>query len=109
MQSALLALLPPAGTKFLVDYVLTDHPLPKGFAELFPDLTSKRALLLATVLQAAAMKLWAVAAAVEVRPQAAVASDHFSERMSVPPECVKRCYQRGVVFVSTFYIVSSFT
>lgn len=56
-MSTLLALLPPAGTKFLVDYVLTDHPLPKGFAELFPDLTSKRALLLATVLMVVTISL----------------------------------------------------
>jgi ATP-binding cassette subfamily B protein/subfamily B ATP-binding cassette protein MsbA len=27
-----LALIPPAATKFVVDYVLTDHPLPEGFA-----------------------------------------------------------------------------
>ena len=47
--STLLALLPPAGTKFLVDYVLTDHPLPEEFTAIFPQLTSRKSLLLATV------------------------------------------------------------
>ena len=55
--STLLALLPPAGTKFLVDYVLTDHPLPEEFAAIFPQLTSRKSLLLATVLAVVSISL----------------------------------------------------
>src|SRR5262245_8004315 len=31
--ATLLALIPPAATKFVVDYVLTDHPLPSWLTE----------------------------------------------------------------------------
>lgn len=39
--STLLALIPPAGTKFAIDYVLTDppQPLPKWLAASFPDIS----------------------------------------------------------------------
>ena len=55
--STLLALLPPAGTKFLVDYVLTDHPLPEEFTAIFPQLTSRKSLLMATVLAVVSISL----------------------------------------------------
>lgn len=44
-----LALIPPAGTKFLVDYVLTGRPLPAPLASRFPSLAVPKTLLLATV------------------------------------------------------------
>jgi ATP-binding cassette subfamily B protein/subfamily B ATP-binding cassette protein MsbA len=55
--STLLALIPPAGTKFLVDYVLTGRPLPQAFASRFPSLTDPKRLLLITVLAVVAISL----------------------------------------------------
>lgn len=48
--ATVLALIPPAGTKFLVDYVLTSKPLPEPWASRFPSLTNPRSLLMATVV-----------------------------------------------------------
>lgn len=48
--STLLALIPPAGTKFLVDYVLTAKPLPEPWASRFPTLSDPRTLLMWTVI-----------------------------------------------------------
>lgn len=47
--ATVLALIPPAGTKFVVDYVLTDAPLPESVASRFPALTDRKTLLMATV------------------------------------------------------------
>lgn len=47
--ATVLALIPPAGTKFLVDYVLTATPLPAEVATRFPALVDRKTLLLATV------------------------------------------------------------
>lgn len=47
--ATLLALIPPAATKFVVDYVLTDHPLPAWLAEYAPAITDRWALLQAVV------------------------------------------------------------
>ena len=48
--STLLALIPPAGTKFLVDYVLTKQPIPARITDTFPALSTPKTMLLATVL-----------------------------------------------------------
>ncbi len=48
--STMLALIPPAGTKFLVDYVLTAKPLPEPWASRFPTLSDPRTLLMWTVI-----------------------------------------------------------
>lgn len=48
--STLIGLLPPAGTKFVIDYGLSGKPLPEFFRSRFPWLTDPKALLLATVL-----------------------------------------------------------
>lgn len=47
--STLLGLLPPAGTKFIVDYVLNGVPVPSWFAAWFPSLDSPMRLLSAAV------------------------------------------------------------
>ena len=47
--STVLGLLPPAGTKFIVDYVLNKVPLPPWISRLFPALNSPMRLLSAAV------------------------------------------------------------
>jgi len=46
--ATLLALIPPAGTKFLVDYVLSSEPLPEWLASRYPSLTNPKNLLTTT-------------------------------------------------------------
>jgi ATP-binding cassette, subfamily B, bacterial len=50
--ATLLGLIPPAGTKFLLDYVLTSRPLPESFVAWFPWLVdaAPKSLLLYTLL-----------------------------------------------------------
>ena len=50
--ATLLGLIPPAGTKFLLDYVLTSRPLPESFATWLPALVdaAPKSLLLYTLL-----------------------------------------------------------
>ncbi|MCP4170173.1 MAG: ABC transporter ATP-binding protein [Fuerstiella sp.] len=50
--ATLLGLIPPAGTKFLLDYVLTSRPLPESFAIWLPSLVdaAPKSLLLYTLL-----------------------------------------------------------
>ena len=55
--STMLALIPPAGTKFLVDYVLSGKPLPTEIARRFPSLVDRKQLLLVTVLAVVAISL----------------------------------------------------
>ena len=43
-----LALVPPAATKFVVDYVLVDKPLPAGFPEWLPQ--DRRTLLIGMIV-----------------------------------------------------------
>jgi ATP-binding cassette subfamily B protein len=43
--STVLGLLPPAGTKFIVDYVLGGLPLPTWFSQTFPSLNTPMRLL----------------------------------------------------------------
>lgn len=52
-----LALIPPFGTKILVDYVLTQKPLPESWAAYFPDINTPTTLLLATVLTVVAVSM----------------------------------------------------
>ena len=47
--ATVLALIPPAATKFLVDNVLGNEPLPASIVSRFPSLTDRKSLLLATV------------------------------------------------------------
>jgi ATP-binding cassette subfamily B protein/subfamily B ATP-binding cassette protein MsbA len=47
--STALGLLPPAGTKFIVDYVLNGVPLPPWIKSMFPSLNSPMRLLSAAV------------------------------------------------------------
>lgn len=55
--ATLVGLLPPAGTKFVVDYGLGGRPLPVEIAERFPGLVEPRRLLLATVLAVSVISL----------------------------------------------------
>jgi ATP-binding cassette subfamily B protein/subfamily B ATP-binding cassette protein MsbA len=47
--ATLLALIPPAATKFVVDYVLSNHPLPARLVEYVPSITDRWRLLQAVV------------------------------------------------------------
>ncbi|MEO2018675.1 MAG: ABC transporter ATP-binding protein [Fuerstiella sp.] len=57
--ATLLGLIPPAGTKFLLDYVLTSRPLPESFVTWFPSLVdaTPKTLLLYTLLGVVAISL----------------------------------------------------
>lgn len=59
--ATVLALIPPAGTKFVVDYVLTDTPLPVEIASRFPALESRKTLLLVTVIGVVVISLCKIA------------------------------------------------
>lgn len=48
--STVLGLLPPAGTKFIIDYGLSGKPLPPAWGSRFPALAHPKTLLLATVI-----------------------------------------------------------
>ncbi|HEY4261059.1 MAG TPA: ABC transporter ATP-binding protein, partial [Schlesneria sp.] len=55
--STVLGLLPPAGTKFIIDYGLTGKTLPEFWLKRFPSLADPKSLLLATVLAVSAVTL----------------------------------------------------
>ena len=59
--STLLALIPPAGTKFLLDYVLSGEPVPDSITGRFPKLADPKWLLLATVLVVVTVSLLKIA------------------------------------------------
>lgn len=58
--STVLGLLPPAGTKFIVDYGLSGQPLP-AWLKQFPALSNPMRLLTATVLAVAFVSLTKIA------------------------------------------------
>ncbi len=55
--ATLIGLLPPAGTKFIIDYGLSGKSLPEPWLERFPQLSSPRRLLLATVSAVVAVSI----------------------------------------------------
>ena len=55
--STLIGLLPPAGTKFIIDYGLSGQKLPDSVLKLMPRLSDPRHLLLVTVLAVAAISI----------------------------------------------------
>ena len=55
--STLIGLLPPAGTKFIIDYGLSGRTLPDGWLRRFPSLANPRQLLLVTVVAVAIVSL----------------------------------------------------
>jgi ATP-binding cassette subfamily B protein/subfamily B ATP-binding cassette protein MsbA len=55
--ATLIGLIPPAGTKFIVDYGLTGRQLPERLLQAFPNLVDPKRLLFATVLAVAAVSL----------------------------------------------------
>ena len=59
--ATLLALIPPAATKFVVDYVLTAQPLPETIALRFPDFTNRQTLLTATVIAVVTVSMCKIA------------------------------------------------
>jgi ATP-binding cassette subfamily B protein len=48
--ATLIGLLPPAGTKFVIDYGLNGNPLPDPWLRWFPSLSNPKQLLLTTVV-----------------------------------------------------------
>ena len=55
--STLIGLLPPAGTKFIIDYGLSGKPLPEPVLRRFPSLANPKQLLLVTVLAVSTISL----------------------------------------------------
>ncbi|HTI52466.1 MAG TPA: ABC transporter ATP-binding protein [Planctomycetaceae bacterium] len=55
--ATLIGLIPPAGTKFVLDYGLGGKPLPASLLEWFPSLVDPKRLLLATVLAVVGVSL----------------------------------------------------
>jgi ATP-binding cassette subfamily B protein/subfamily B ATP-binding cassette protein MsbA len=55
--ATLIGLLPPAGTKFIIDYGLSHKPLPAPWLRLFPSLVDPKRLLLLTVLAVSIVSL----------------------------------------------------
>jgi ATP-binding cassette, subfamily B, bacterial len=55
--ATLIGLLPPAGTKFIIDYGLSHKPLPEPWLRLFPSLADPARLLLLTVLAVSIISL----------------------------------------------------
>src|SRR6185369_10313653 len=55
--ATVIGLLPPAGTKFIIDYGLSGQPLPEVLLRWFPSLADTRRLLLMTVLTVTAVSL----------------------------------------------------
>ncbi len=55
--ATLIGLIPPAGTKFIIDYGLSGKRLPEPVLQRFPSLVDAKRLLLVTVLASAAISL----------------------------------------------------
>src|SRR5689334_11411250 len=55
--ATLIGLLPPAGTKFVIDYGLSHKPLPQRWLDWMPSLASPRQLLFVTVIGVAVISL----------------------------------------------------
>ena len=55
--ATLIGLVPPAGTKFIIDYGLNGRTLPERVLKSFPSLADPKRLLLATVLTVAAVSM----------------------------------------------------
>jgi ATP-binding cassette subfamily B protein/subfamily B ATP-binding cassette protein MsbA len=55
--ATLIGLLPPAGTKFIIDYGLSHKPVPDLWLRWFPSLSSPRHLLLVTVVAVSVVSL----------------------------------------------------
>jgi ATP-binding cassette subfamily B protein/subfamily B ATP-binding cassette protein MsbA len=59
--ATLIGLVPPAGTKFIIDYGLSGKPLPVEWSQRFPALADPRMLLLVTVVAVAIISLVKIA------------------------------------------------
>ena len=55
--ATLIGLVPPAGTKFIIDYGLSHKPVPDFWLRWFPSLSSPRHLLLVTVVAVSVVSL----------------------------------------------------
>ena len=55
--ATLIGLLPPAGTKFIIDYGLNHKPLPERWLKWFPSLADPKQLLLVTVIAVSLISL----------------------------------------------------
>ncbi len=97
--ATLLRLIPPAATKFAIDYVLTDHPLPAAWPDWLPLPTDRVTLLfwlagVVVVLSifATAIHLWGRWSATKTvnRVQVSVRKRLFSHTVRLP---LHRVYQ----------------
>lgn len=59
--ATIVGLLPPAGTKFILDYGLSGQKLPEAVLQSFPSLASSRRLLLVTVIAVSVISLFKIA------------------------------------------------
>ena len=58
--ATLIGLLPPAGTKFIIDYGLSRKPLPARWLIWFPSLSNAKQLLLLTVVAVSLISLFKI-------------------------------------------------
>jgi ATP-binding cassette subfamily B protein/subfamily B ATP-binding cassette protein MsbA len=59
--ATLIGLIPPAGTKFIIDYGLSGRALPEPILRTFPSLESPKRLLLMTVIAVSVISLLKIA------------------------------------------------
>ena len=95
--ATLIGLLPPAGTKFIIDYGLSGKSLPQPWLDRFPQLADPRRLLLATVVAVAVSRIAAQCCArrcaCTLRHQGRGPALHRSRRRerSRAARCIARC------------------
>jgi ATP-binding cassette subfamily B protein len=75
--ATLIGLLPPAGTKFIIDYGLNRKPLPEAWLRSFPSLADPKQLLLVTVVAVSVVSLVKIAIQVWGRWYATKISKHI--------------------------------
>ncbi len=106
--STVLGLLPPAGTKFVVDYALGGVPLPKWLADFAPWLSSPMRILAATVaavtiisLVKIAIHIWGrwYATKISKHVQLAVRRQVFDHAVRLPLHRVHELRSGGVASV----------
>lgn len=106
--ATLIGLVPPAGTKFAIDYGLTGRPLPKPFSEWYPALQDPHSLLIATVAVAAGLSvlkivvhLWGrwEATRITKRIQLAVRRQVFAHAVRLPLHRVQELRSGGVASI----------
>jgi ATP-binding cassette subfamily B protein/subfamily B ATP-binding cassette protein MsbA len=106
--ATLIGLLPPAGTKFIIDYGLSDKPLPEPWLSRFPQLADPHRLLLATVVAVVAASiirivifLWGrwYATKISKQIQLAVRQRVFEHAVRLPLHRVQQIRSGGVASI----------